>query len=132
MYIFHESLPLSRPPPVSFSPPNAPPISAPLVPVFTLAMPQSLPAAHNKLLCLSHVVRENSGGQTLRHTVLDRDRFVEIAIRQQIEQRPECFMTNNLEIRFRIHQTRRHVTAAGILFAIESLAPVKNFAAFIL
>jgi hypothetical protein len=45
MYIFHESLPLSRPPPVSFSPPNAPPISAPLVPVFTLAMPQSLPAA---------------------------------------------------------------------------------------
>jgi hypothetical protein len=34
----------SRPPPVSFSPPNAPPISAPLVPMFTLAMPQSLPA----------------------------------------------------------------------------------------
>src|SRR5437773_11114760 len=46
IYIFQESLPLSRPPPVSFSPPNAPPISAPLVPVFTLAMPQSLPAAH--------------------------------------------------------------------------------------
>ena len=46
MYIFHESLPLSRPPPVSFSPPKAPPISAPLVPVFTFAMPQSLPAAH--------------------------------------------------------------------------------------
>ena len=45
MYAFHESLPLSRPPPVSFSPPNAPPISAPLVPMFTFAMPQSLPAA---------------------------------------------------------------------------------------
>ena len=30
---------------MSFSPPNAPPISAPLVPMFTLAMPQSLPAA---------------------------------------------------------------------------------------
>ena len=29
MYCFHESLPDSRPPPVSFSPPNAPPISAP-------------------------------------------------------------------------------------------------------
>src|SRR6202007_3404482 len=45
MYIFHESLPLSRPPPVSFSPPKAPPISAPLVPVLTLAIPQSLPTA---------------------------------------------------------------------------------------
>src|SRR4029453_14541040 len=45
MYCFQQSLPLSRPPPVFFSPPNAPPISAPLVPVFTLAIPQSLPTA---------------------------------------------------------------------------------------
>src|SRR5438876_130611 len=45
MYCFQQSLPLSRPPPVCFSPPNAPPISAPLVPVFTFAIPQSLPAA---------------------------------------------------------------------------------------
>jgi hypothetical protein len=37
------SEPDSRPPPVSFSPPKAPPISAPLVPMLTLAMPQSLP-----------------------------------------------------------------------------------------
>src|ERR1700722_19325121 len=44
MYAFHASLPDSRPPPVSFSPPNAPPISAPLVPMLTLAMPQSEPA----------------------------------------------------------------------------------------
>src|SRR6478735_4224044 len=44
MYAFHESEPDSRPPPVDFSPPNAPPISAPLVPMLTLAMPQSLPA----------------------------------------------------------------------------------------
>src|SRR5260370_26102823 len=43
MYAFHASEPLSRPPPVSFSPPKAPPISAPLVPMFTLAIPQSLP-----------------------------------------------------------------------------------------
>src|SRR6185436_9563636 len=34
-----------RRPPVSFSPPNAPPISAPLGPMLTLAMPQSEPAA---------------------------------------------------------------------------------------
>jgi hypothetical protein len=45
---FHASLPLSRPPPVSFSPPKAPPISAPLVPMLTLAMPQSLPGGAMK------------------------------------------------------------------------------------
>ena len=43
IYTFHASDPLSRPPPVSFSPPKAPPISAPEVPIFTLAIPQSLP-----------------------------------------------------------------------------------------
>jgi len=43
MYCFHESEPLSRPPPVSFSPPKAPPISAPDGPMFTLTIPQSLP-----------------------------------------------------------------------------------------
>jgi two-component system sensor histidine kinase PhoQ len=42
------SEPDSRPPPVSFSPPNAPPISAPEVPRLTLAMPQSLPAEERK------------------------------------------------------------------------------------
>src|SRR6266436_6152837 len=45
MYAFQASLPASRPPPVSFSPPNAPPISAPLVPILILAIPQSLPRA---------------------------------------------------------------------------------------
>src|SRR6185312_6765531 len=45
MYALHASEPDSRPPPVSFSPPNAPPISAPEVPMLTLAMPQSLPIA---------------------------------------------------------------------------------------
>ncbi len=43
MYAFHESDPDSRPPPVSFSPPKAPPISAPEVPMFTFAIPQSDP-----------------------------------------------------------------------------------------
>ena len=43
MYCFHESEPDSRPPPVSFSPPKAPPISAPEVGMFTLTIPQSLP-----------------------------------------------------------------------------------------
>ena len=49
MYCFHASLPASRPPPVSFSPPKAPPISAPLVPMLILAMPQSLPRALRKI-----------------------------------------------------------------------------------
>ncbi|CAN7988653.1 unnamed protein product [Ixodes pacificus] len=50
MYCFHESLPDSRPPPVvlvtpppTFSPPKAPPISAPLVGMLTLTIPQSDP-----------------------------------------------------------------------------------------
>ena len=43
MYCFQESLPASRPPPVAFSPPNAPPISAPFVGMFTFTIPQSLP-----------------------------------------------------------------------------------------
>ena len=43
-YCFHASLPLSRPPPVSFSPPNAPPISAPFVGMLTLQIPESAPS----------------------------------------------------------------------------------------
>lgn len=37
-------LPDSLPPPVSFSPPKAPPISAPFVGMLTFTMPQSEPA----------------------------------------------------------------------------------------
>ncbi|KAK8921144.1 ATP-dependent DNA helicase Q-like 3 [Platanthera zijinensis] len=48
MYCFHESLPASRPPPVAFSPPKAPPISAPLVGMLTFTMPQSLPSGLHK------------------------------------------------------------------------------------
>ena len=43
MYCFQASLPDSRPPPVAFSPPKAPPISAPEVGMFTLTIPQSEP-----------------------------------------------------------------------------------------
>ena len=58
--------PLSRPPPVSFSPPNAPPISAPLVPRFTLAMPQSEPAAERKRSEARTSLREDRGREALR------------------------------------------------------------------
>src|SRR4029077_16352886 len=58
MYAFQESEPDSRPPPVSFSPPKDPPISAPEVPMFTLAMPQSLPEAErNASACCSRSVK---------------------------------------------------------------------------
>lgn len=43
IYCFHESDPDSLPPPVCFSPPKAPPISAPLVGILRLTMPQSDP-----------------------------------------------------------------------------------------
>ena len=44
MYAFHASDPTPFRLQVSFSPPNAPPISAPEVPILTLANPQSEPA----------------------------------------------------------------------------------------
>ncbi len=43
MYYFQASDPLSLPPPVSFSPPKAPPISAPEVLELTFIIPQSEP-----------------------------------------------------------------------------------------
>jgi len=43
IYCFQLSDPDSRPPPVCFSPPKAPPISAPEGPIFTLTIPQSDP-----------------------------------------------------------------------------------------
>src|SRR5579862_1971052 len=56
MYCFHASEPDSRPPPVSFSPPKAPPISAPDVPMLTLAMPQSEPEAARKASAVFRLV----------------------------------------------------------------------------
>src|SRR2546423_6184821 len=55
MYAFHASEPASRPPPVSFSPPNAPPISAPDGPMLAFAMPQSEPAMETNfsISCMS-------------------------------------------------------------------------------
>lgn len=58
MYCFQESLPDSLPPPVSFSPPNAPPISAPEVPILQLTKPQSLPVGPTHLKrCLRFFVK---------------------------------------------------------------------------
>src|SRR5437660_2369370 len=56
MYAFQAPEPAWRPPPVAFSPPNAPPISAPEVPTLTLAMPQSEPTADNHHSALRRLV----------------------------------------------------------------------------
>lgn len=52
MYCFQLSEPDSLPPPVCFSPPNAPPISAPELPMLTLTMPQSEPCGPTHLKAL--------------------------------------------------------------------------------
>lgn len=59
IYCFHESEPDYLPPPVYFSPPKAPPISAPEGPMFTLTIPQSEPKGptHLKALDMSFVKR---------------------------------------------------------------------------
>lgn len=87
MYCFQESEPLSRPPPVSFSPPNAPPISAPEGPILTFTIPVSAPRGPvhcNKkiyvkimykhvIVCdgyleeVLEVLREERSGETLRN-----------------------------------------------------------------
>ena len=65
MYCFHASDPDSRPPPVAFSPPNAPPISAPDVGMLTLTIPQSDPLGPihcDKTTMNDYFVREGSEG----------------------------------------------------------------------
>ena len=66
------------------------------------------------------------------HAVVNRDRFIEITIGHEIKQRSEGFMTHNFQIGLGVRQARRHVTAAWILRALQPLAAVKDFAAFIL
>ena len=95
MYAFHASLPDSRPPPVSFSPPNAPPISAPLVPIFTLAMPQSLPRAEQKCFRASRRRRENRRRQPLRHGVVHRDRFIQGIELDEVDERREDLFSDD-------------------------------------
>ena len=52
MYCFQESDPDYLPPPVSFSPPKAPPISAPDGPMLTFTIPQSEPNGPTHLKAL--------------------------------------------------------------------------------
>lgn len=114
MYCFQLSLPDSRPPPVCFSPPEvrtsgtqyghnqtegalpkAPPISAPLVGIFTLTIPQSDPFglkyhgctsrsappgilySPNPLEHIRHILTEQAAGKALLDFVIPLDSFVQ-------------------------------------------------------
>ncbi len=59
---------------------------------------------------------------------MNRHRLVEIAIRHQVQQRPERFVFHDLKIRLCGCQARLHVTVAG---DGESLAAVEHLASFI-
>ena len=64
----------------------------------------------------------------MRHTVLDRDRFVEFAIGQQVKQWPERFVLHDFKIRLGRCKARFHVTTTG---NSEPIAPVEHFAALV-
>jgi hypothetical protein len=67
----------------------------------------------------------------LWNSVLDLDRFVEIAVSHQIKQGSERFVLNDFEVRFCVGQTGRHVTAAGKIRVLETFAAIKNLAALV-
>ena len=67
----------------------------------------------------------------MRHTIVDRDRFIKIAVSHQIKQRTKGFVADNFEIRFRVGQTGRHVTTTRILRSLKPFTPIKNFATLI-
>ena len=79
MYAFQASEPDSRPPPVSFSPPNAPPISAPDVPMLTFAMPQSEPSGPRKRSASRMSVVKIDDESPLRHRIVQSDGLVEVS-----------------------------------------------------
>ena len=70
MYAFQASEPDSRPPPVSFSPPNAPPISAPAGADVDVGDAAVGPGRRQEQLRLAHVVGEHRRRQALRHGVV--------------------------------------------------------------
>ena len=100
------------PPPVSFSPPNAPPISAPLVPMLTLAMPQSEPAGEqNSSASRTSLVKiaddspaaRRCGSRSLRRGSVAHD----------VEDRGERFLLDDRRLWLDLDDRRPHVDAAG-------------------
>jgi hypothetical protein len=110
MYCFQASLPDSRPPPVCFSPPKAPPISAPEVGMFTLTIPQSDPFGpihykkkqkisnrqrrSNHLEYVLDALGENTGRKTLRYFVVPRNSFFDAFSFQNVDDGGETLVVN--------------------------------------
>ncbi len=117
--------PDSRPPPVCFSPPNAPPISAPDVPMLTLAMPQSEPSADMKRSASRIVGGEDGRRKPLRHSVVQLDRVVELVVGQHVEDRRERLLVHHLGLRGHPHDRGRDVV--GVLaLAVDSLTAAQT------
>ena len=106
MYCFQASEPDSRPPPVDFSPPNAPPISAPEVGMFMLTIPQSDPLGpshYNKAMLpgiasgephlenIAQIFSKYRGRQSLLHFVVDCYSVLHTGTLHQIDDGGECF-----------------------------------------
>jgi hypothetical protein len=71
---------------VDFSPPKAPPISAPEVPMLTFTMPARAGSRH-EALGLALVQGEDARGQPLRHVIVHGKGLVQVPIGQRVQQR---------------------------------------------
>ena len=113
MYPCQASEPDSRPPPVSFSPPKAPPISAPDGPILTLAMPQSEPAAERKVSASRRSVVEDARGQALGHVVVHGDGVLQNVVCHNVENGGEGFRPYGIGLPRHFNERRGDVGAAG-------------------
>ena len=129
MYAFHASEPDSRPPPVSFSPPKAPPISAPLGPMLTFAIPQSEPEAREEPLRLAQVGGEDRRREPLRDAVLERDRLLRLGVGEHVEERREGLPLDDRGLRRHPHERRARVPGVGPLVCERPLAAGHDLAA---
>jgi hypothetical protein len=101
------SEPLSRPPPVSFSPPNAPPISAPDGPDIDVDDPAVGAGGGEEGLRLANVVGEDGRGEALRRLVVGGDRLVEGAVAHDVEDRREGLGQGDLGLPGHLDQAGR-------------------------
>ena len=82
-------------------------------------------------LGLAHIARENRRRQTLRHVVVNADRFVEFAITHEVQNRRKRFLLNDRRIGRNFDDGRPHVVAAR-RHAFGHAAAAVNFAALLL
>jgi hypothetical protein len=111
MYAFHESLPDSRPPPVSFSPPNAPADFRAAGSDVHVGDAAIAAARAQESFGRANAVGENRRRETLRNRVVRGDRVVECIELDQVENRRENFFGDDRHVGARPHQRGFHVAA---------------------